>query len=916
MPFFVKARSFLRNLLLSRRVGADLDQEVHSHLEMLIEENIRAGMPTEEAQRAARIELGGVEQLKEQVREKRIGNWLHSVLSDCRYGLRQLRKSPGFTAVAVLTLALGIGANTAIFSLLNAVMLQSMPVRNPQELVVLQWSSHSQPQHIGTSSFGDCHHIEWREAHAGSCSFSYPMFKEMHAQTDVFSSVAAFAGPAQLDLSGNGPASVTRVELVSGDYFQTLGVSPALGRMIEPSDEKPGAEPVTVLNYRYWQSAFGADSRVVGRTIRLNGVAFTIVGVSDSGFTRMTPGKSLDMWVPSTELVPLGLHWGGATGAEDAASWWLTIVARLRPNVPRTKAQSAVSLLFRNQTAHGEKSFLKEADDPEVTLLPVQKGLVGIREFLAQPLYILMVAVGVVLLIACANVAGLMLARATARKKEMAVRLALGAGRGRVIRQLLTESVMLSVAGAALGVLLAYWGAGGLAAFLSANWYSPVQIDLRPDSSVLIFTVSMALLTGIIFGLAPAFRGTRINVAPALKENSGSLSEEPHANGRCFGLGSWLVVAQVALSVVTLTGAGLLVRTLDNLRSVKTGFDTQNIFLFGINPTLAGYKDEKIRSLYDELERRLAGLPGVISASYSSSSLLAGGLWTTDIHIEGSHDKSTVETNILAVGPEFLETMRIPLVQGHTLRQSDLSSAQSVAIVNQAFVRRFLEARTAIGVHFGGTDGKDPQRQIIGVVADVKYDDLRKDIAPTVYIPLQKGEAHFALRTVSSPGALMPAVRRIVNGLDSNLPIFDVTTQSQTIDRLLFNERLVARLSSLFGILALTLTCIGLYGLLSYEVTQRTKEIGIRAALGARQRDVLTMIVREGFLLVLLGALVGVVTAFGVTRYLQSLLFGVRPTDPITFLAACSVLAIVTLLACYIPARRATRVDPIIALRY
>jgi predicted permease len=905
----------LSNLFRKEQLDRDLSDELASHLAMHIADNVRAGMSPEEARRSALLKLGGVEQAKESMRDRRGFPFLEALLRDLSYAFRMLAKDPRFTAVAVLTLALGIGATTAIFSVLNAVMLQSMPVRNPQELVVMRWSAHAKPQEIGSSSFGDCHRTEWNGTLSGGCSFSFPTFKEIRARTDIFSNATAFAGPAQLDLSGNGAASIARGELVSGDYFQTFGVSPALGRMIEPADEQPGAEPVVVLNYRYWQSAFGCSPGAVGRTIRLNGIAFTIIGVTDPRFTRMTPGKSIDLWLPLTELVPLGLHWG--RGTEDASNWWLTIVARLKPKMSMAQAQSAASLLFRNEVVHGEKPALKDADHPEVALLPAEKGLVGIREDFAEPLYILMVAVGIVLMIACSNVAGLMFARAASRKKEVAVRLALGAGRGRVIQQFLTESVVLSVSGGALGVLIAYWGASALALFLSSNWYSPVQIDLRPDAPVLIFTITASVLTGIVFGVVPAFSGTRVNVAPVLKENSGTVSGESHV-GRRLGLGSWLVVAQVALSVVALIGAGLMVRTVNNLRSVDAGFDTRNILLFAIDPALADYKDEKIRNLYDELERRLAAMPGVVSVSYSSGVLLDNGLWTSNVHIEGHSDKSTVETNMLAVGPEFLETMRIPLLQGRTLRQTDFHSGESVAIVNEAFVHQFLAGREPIGVHFGGTGAKnprDPQWEIVGIVADAKYDDLRKNVTPTAYIPLTEGQAHFTLRTGPSPTALIPAVRRIVNDLDSEVPIFDVRTQSQAIDRLLFNERLLARLSSLFGLLALALACIGLYGLVSYEVARRTREIGIRIALGAQRRDVLRLVVGRGFLLVFVGALGGILTAIGVTRYLQSLLFGVRPTDPMIFLAVCLVLAVVTFLACFIPAQRATRVDLMTALR-
>jgi predicted permease len=891
-------------------VDRELDEELHDHIEQKTKEYAAGGMNPKDARRAALLELGGIARVAEECRDTRRVNWIQDFLQDLRYGLRMLRKSPGFAAVAILTLALGIGANTAIFSLVNAVMLQSLPVRNPGQLVVPRWSAHEWPK-AGTSSFGDCVDRGGPRPNSGLCSFSYPMFKEIRAQNEIFSGVAAFAGPAQLDLSGNGTASMASGELVSGDYFQTLGVRAAIGRMLEPSDEQPGAAPVVVLNYGYWQSAFGGAAGAIGKAIRLNGVAFTIVGVTDPRFTRLTPGKSLDMWLPLTQLVPLGLPWGGIS--LEAGNWWLTLVGRLKPGTRPGEAEAAVSLLFRNETLHGEKPAFKESDDPRVSLLPAQKRLAGFRADYGEPLYLLMAAVGMVLLIACANVAGLMLARARAREKEIAVRLALGAGRGRVIRQLLTESVLLSAAGAALGVLVAFWGATGLAAFLSANSYHPLDLDLHPDATVLLFTVGVALLTGIGFGLAPALRATRINVAPALKENSGSLSAASHVGNRRFGLGNSLVVAQVALSMVVLIGAGLLLRTLEKLKSINPGFDTRNILLFSVDPALAGYKEENIQNVYDEMERRLVALPGVVSASYSSDALLDGGLWSSDVHLRGQAEKSRVDVQMLAVGPDFFETMRIPLLQGRTFRATDARSTKMVAVVNQALVRKFPESRDPFGLDLMWSDH---QMEIVGVVADTKYDRLQKEDEPTLYIPLKSGEVTFALRTAPAPANLIPAVRHIVNEVDENLPVFGVRTQSQTIDRLLFNERLVARLSSLFGLLALVLTCIGLYGLLSYEVARRTREIGIRAALGAQRRDVLMMVVGQGLSLVFFGALVGMVAAFGVTRYLQSLLFGVRPTDPVTFLAVCVTLAIVALLACYIPARRAMRVDPMVALRH
>lgn len=841
---------------------------------------------------------------------------MNSLWQDLRYGLRMLAKSPGFTATAVLTLALGIGANTSIFSLLNAVMLQSIPVSHPEQLVVLRWSAQERPQNVGTSSYGDC---LWVPGVNESCSFSYPMYKAILARTDAFSSVLAMAGAGQLDLSGNGPASIVGGELVSGNYFETLGVSAAHGRTLEPSDDRPGARPVVVLSYGYWQRAFGGAPETVGKIVRLNETPFTIVGIIEPHFSRLTPGKTHDLWIPLSQAASLEPTWNDQRKTiDDATNWWLAIVGRLKPDMPLTQAQAATNLVFRNELLHGAKPFLKETDDLRVALLPAQKGLVGMRQYYDKPLYILTIAVGIVLLIACANIAALMLARASAREKEMAVRLALGAGKGRIIQQLLTESLLLSFTGAALGVFLADWSARALAAFIARNAYSSLLIDTRLDTRVLVFTVGVALLTGILFGLAPAFRGSRINVAPALKENAASSSGARKTAGRRVGLGNCLIVAQVALSVVVLAGAGLLVRTLANLRKVNPGFDTHNVLLFGINPKLAGYKQDRISSLYGELQNRLISIPGVLAASYSSDTLLSDGLWTSNVHIEGQPKESTVTTDMLAVGPKFFETMRLPLVAGKGFSTRDLQSNGAVAIVNQTFVRRFLESRNPIGLRLGGTNtkGDKVEREIIGVTADAKYDNLRKNVEPTTYVPLQEGGAHFALRTATNPEAVIASVRQVVASLDDNLPLFDIRTQAATIDRLLFNERLVARLSSLFGLLALILACVGLYGLLSYEVARRTRELGIRTALGAQRRDVFRLVLGEGLILAISGAVLGVGAAIGVTRYLGSLLYGVGATDPLTFTTIAFVLIAVALLACYIPSRRATRVDPLVALRY
>jgi predicted permease len=882
-----------------------------------------------------------------------------TLLQDLRYGWRMLAANAGFTVVAVLTLALGIGANTAIFSLIDAVMLRALPVRDQSRLVVMSWSSHKAPRRNGTSSFGDCARNEDSDNNPSGCSLPYPFFELIHSEKEAFSSATAFAGPARLVLSGNGPARMAGGELVTGDYFSTLGVTALVGRTLGPADDSTSAPPAVVLTYAFWQDAFGGDRSVIGRTIVLNSVPFTIVGVTEPNFTSLTPGKTQDMFLPLSIDPRLSVAWASGSDERSLDKWWLVVVARLKPGVTLQSAQAAASLLFRNEMLNGPNPRSKASDDPRIVLKPAQSGLDGMRRFISMPLYVLMSAVGLILLIACANVAGLLLSRAAARQKEMAVRLALGAGRLRMVRQLLTESVMLSLAGGALGVLVAIWGVPALTALMSSNGDREFAFVVGPDWRVLAFTVSISLLAGILFGAAPALRSTRLDLTPALKESASGLTGGEMRSGRRFHLGNALVALQVALSIVVLIGAGLVVRTLRNLRSINPGFDTRNLLLFSIDPTLQKYSDVKIQSLYRDLQERLAALPGVISVSYSSDSLLSGSLWTSDLHVEGQAEKSTQEVDMLAVGPDFYKTLRIPVLEGRAFTGADftqaaqaaavgespqqtatpsgvLSAAKSLAtagppipvFVNTSFVHNYFEGQNPLGKRLTESDSSETSGdaaakpkitkawEIIGVAGDTKYSDLRREVHPTVYVPVTGGGATFELRTASSPAALAPAVRKTMNDADSNLPIFGVRTQSQRIDELLTQERLIARLGSCFGGLALVLACVGLYGLLSYEVSRRTREIGIRMALGAERADVLRGIAGQGLRVTVVGVVAGIAGGVAVTRFLSSLLFGLKANDPITFAGVSLILIAVALVACYLPARRATKVDPMVALRY
>jgi predicted permease len=897
---------------------------------------------------------------------QRNGGSMGALIQDLQYGLRMLRKSPGFTAVAVLTLALGIGANTAIFSLIEGILMRSLPVEDAQSLVVLKWSANKAPKAHSSSSYGDCTQDYSSHGPSSSCSFSEPFFHDVASNIHAFSSVAAFANAGQLDLSGNGTASILNAEGVSGKFFSLLGIRPAAGRLIAPSDDSVSAPPTVVLSYAYWKSEFGGSPSAIGKTIRLNNVPFTIIGVAEQRFDSLSPGRVRDVWLPLSALGQIhpGPRW--KTRSTDVYTWWLVIIGRLKPGVSRMQAQAAVTLLFRNEMLHGAKPLSKPADNPTVAALPAQRGLTGATTRMSTVLYILMMAVGIVLLIACANVAGLLLSRTTARQKEMAVRLALGAGRGRIVRQLLTESVFLSMLGGALGILFAVWGSRAVVSLMASHSDRPFGFSPGIDGRVLAFTLAASVLTGIIFGLAPAFRGTGVDLSPTLKEGAGGSAAEGRAGGRWFSLGNGLVVAQVALAVVVLVGAGLLVRTLQNLKSVDPGFDTRNLLTFGLDPTLIGYKTPQVDVFYRNLQERLAPIPGVESVSYSNSALLSGSLWVTGFHLADTPKGQEADADYLPVGANFLSTMHMHLLAGRKFNSADFAQAEVAqqneeaqeavqeakdagvaanppagaassgksttpaeneaavpVIVNRTFAQKYFPKVNPLGRRFGeaaanaGTgELKNPGWVIVGVVSDAKYQDLRSAVEPTMYVPSSGGGTAFELRTAGNPSAIIPAVRSVVSQMDRNLPISDVHTETQLIDQLLIEERLVARLSGFFGALALVLACIGLYGLLSFEVSRRTREIGIRMALGARQGDVLRLVVARGIVLALVGAAVGIAVALGVTRYLKSMLYDVHPSDPATMVSVALLLALVALAACYVPARRATRVDPMVALRY
>ncbi|HEV2422073.1 MAG TPA: ABC transporter permease [Candidatus Acidoferrales bacterium] len=841
---------------------------------------------------------------------------MNTLLQDIRYGLRMLLKTPGFTAVAVLTLALGIGANTAIFSLINAVLLKSLPVKNPQQLVLFQWDDNKWAPNFGQTG--------WDSKY----SFSYPTFEDFRTQSNALSSAFAWVplgfNDENMTVGINGEPTLANGQMITGEYFSGLGVTALLGRAITEADENPGAPRVAVISYAYWSRRFGRDRSIVGRNVTLNGIPFTVVGVMPPAFYGVQVGTSPDIWVPFDDkpnMRPWSTQPGGgtATSVYTARNWLcINIIGRLKDGVTRAQAQSSLDTLFHHiVTADWHPD--NENKVPHLTLAPATQGLPQLQEGTAQPLYILMAAVGLVLLIACANVATLLLARATGRKKEISVRLAIGASRSRLIRQLLTESVLMSVLGGLLGLLFAYWGTHALVALMS-NSSNQLIVDTGADAKVLLFTFAASVLTGILFGLAPAFRITRIELASAMKDTAANVSDARDKHR----LGKSLIVAQVAASLVLMIGAGLFVRTLVNFEKRDYGFNQQNLLTFGLDPTRAGYHDARLISLYSQLLDRIQDLPGIKSATLMEYAPFLGWSNNNDTAIEGEGSK-TISFNVRSqsVGPDFFSTLGIPIIAGRGINRTDTTASPRVAVVDETFAKKFFPGQNPVGHRFSRGDKFDPKDlvEIIGVAKNAELTDPHAELRPKAYyaysqVPKSLDMMFFEVRAQGLPSTIISELRDTVRQADPQLPMMNLETQTQETSDALSQEALFARLTSVFGLLALLLAMIGLYGTMAYSVTRKTHEIGIRMALGANPGNVLAMVIRQGITVALIGVAIGVVAALGATRLVGSMMFGVTPYDPLTFLVVAAVLVAVAFLACFIPARRAMKVDPMIALRY
>jgi predicted permease len=816
------------------------------------------------------------------------------MFQDLRFGIRLLLKNPGFTAVAVLSLALGIGANTAIFSLLDAVLLKQLPVKSPEQLVALD-------------SFNQ---------RGERRNFSHPVFEQLRARTSVFSGLfAAVDGTTRMELAGpesSGQTEQAEVQLVSGEYFQVLGVDAVAGRILTPADDQtPGAHPVAVLSYGFWQRRFAGDVAVIGRSITLKGQPFNVIGVTPPAFFGEAVGRAPDIWAPLMMEPPLGR---GVTYLSNANVGWLRIMARLKPGVSEQQAQAALTLSLAQLKTESSDVGQAARHLTRIEVFPGRQGLPEFRDQFTKPLRILMAVVGLVLLIACANVANLLLARATARQKEVAVRLAIGAGRFRLIRQFLTESLLLSAAGGALGLLFAWWGSRVLL-ILGSSGAAPLPINVEPNARILGFTLAVSLLTALLFGLAPAFIVTRQEVSSALKATA---LVRPR-----LSLSRPLVVAQVALSLLLLTGAGLFVQTLRNLRTLDLGFAAEQIVQARINPQVSGYKPEQLPELYRQLLERLNAAPGVRSATLAASGFRTGRSRTCCIAVEGYTHRPNEdrEIQIISVMPGYFQTLGLPLLAGRDFTPSEAGNSKpgefpKLAVINETMARYYFGQERPLGRRFGWGDKEVKyDTEIVGVVKDANYGNLRDKTRPLIYFPDQ-GSGLIVVRAAADSTALLPTIRQAIQAVDKNLEIGSIRTVPQLLEQALVQERLMAKLSGFFSLLALLLACIGLYGVMSYDVARRTHEIGIRMALGARGADVLRMILRETLWLVVIGLALGLAAASAATKLVEGLLFGLEATDTLTMALAALLLLAVATLAGWLPARRAARVDPMAALRH
>jgi predicted permease len=900
---FVRLRSLFRRKVVER----ELDEELRFRLEHETDKYVRAGVAPEEAARRARLEFGGVEQVRQTCREARGVTLIATFSQDIRYALRGFLRNPALTLVIVATLALGVGANTAVFSVINAVMLRSLPVQEPSQLVQVTF----QGKHDTTSFTGE--------------SFSYALFKDLRKLSPSFADLAAFdswdsfeAEAANRDAELGGER--IKGQFVSNNFFSMLGLNAAAGRTFSPGEESDdGGHPIAVISYTVWQRDFAGDAGVISSKLLVRGIPLTIIGVAPRRFTGVNPGKTFGLWVP-LQMAPQLIS-APRFSLADPSSNWLSVMARIRQGVSPTQATEQLDALYQQLQRTRDISSWSPDERRDffthhIALVRAANGADYLRKEFSRPLWLLMGMVGLVLVIACANVVNLLLVRASTRDREIAVRVALGASGWRVLRQLLTESVLLAVTASGLALFLAYWG-GHLLVTLMA-----IALDVSPDARVLSFTGILAVATGIAAGIAPVARVLRSNQSSAVNANAPRTMH----SGSGARLGRGLMTVQLALSLVVVFAAVLLTRTFRNLQTLDPGFKRQNVLLFRLDSGPTGYRDEQLAQLYQHLLNRLSSAPGVRSASYSLLTPISGGGWDNRTYVEGYTPSpgESIHVYMNAVSTRFFETLGTPLLLGRTFGSRDQEHSTPVAVINKTMARRYFAGRNAIGRHIGKWhwDGSR-EYEVIGVVGDAKYTSLRDDVPPTAYLYLPQTPhipqgVTFEVESAASASMLVPEMREALRSVDSRLAADDIKTLAQQVDDSLDEERLVCTVSDCFSALALVLACIGLYGLMGYSVTRRRSEIGLRMALGAQKNAVFRMILGQGMRLAALGLSIGVLASLMLAHMLPSFahfLYGVRANDPFTILLAALALLVVALLACYVPAQRAMRVDPMVTLR-
>jgi macrolide transport system ATP-binding/permease protein len=898
------------------RFEREMDEEMRHHLAM--------GAEARGSGDAANRQFGNVTLWKEKSRAMWTWTFVEQLGQDIRYGLRTMAANKVFTAMAVLSLALGIGANTAIYSFMDAIMIRAMAVRHPEELAIVNWRAAR-----GDASVVQDHHGSSYDEPGGtktSPNYPYPAYEFLRDNNRVFSELFGYSNAGRVNLTIDGQADLGEAEYVSGGYFSGLGVNPAAGRLVGPEDDKPGATPVVAIAYNYWQRRFGGRADAVGKAVLINNKPFTVVGVSAPEFFGVHPQDSPVIFVPMHDLPLLDPN---RYPANDGGAWfmnphfyWIEMMGRLRPGVSLTRAQAATAGQFHQWAAGTAANEKERATLPSLWLQEGGSGVDSLRREYSKPLYVLMAMVGLILAIACANIANLLLARATARQREMAVRLSLGAGRLRVMRQLLTESVLLALCGGLLGIFVAALGIRSLT-WLLANGRDNFTLHAQLDWRVLSFTLLAALATGLLFGLAPAIQGTRVDITPALKETrAGKSRGRTRRFGIPFSLSHVLVVSQIAISLLIVAAAGLFVRTLENLHAVNIGFNRENVLVFNLNAAQAGYKDAALRSFYLDLQHRFRSLPGVRGATMTDMPMVSNWSSGTGVTIPGlpKTEGRGTHTSVTQVGPTFFETMEIPILAGRAVGERDREGEQTVAVVNEVFAKKYFPGGAPIGRHFGLGQ---VDVEIAGMARTARYNSLKGEIPPVVYLSyLQAPKKRpiemmfYELRTAGDPLALGTTVRRMVHEVGPQVPVADMTTQARRIDSTIAQERTFAELCTCFGVLALLTACVGLYGAMAYAVTRRTSEIGIRMALGAARRRIVWMVLREVLALAGVGLAIGFGAVWETTAFLKSFLFGLKPNDPLVLGGAVAILIACALAAGYAPAWRASRIDPMAALRH